>query len=213
MNIEELFRRLSKGELSNLSLAQGQSGSIQEDKQEKILEHTREALLRLYSQFILREEEVVIIPNGTRTRYNLPENCIRPLEIWDAMNCPVPLNNQEDRYSVFTPAPGVLQIPLFKAGQTYSAVTVVYQAAHEPIGSLDDPDSNQEIVLPLVLEAALTAYVAHLEYAGMNSQEHQQISANHLGKYNAIVQDVIDKDLVSSSRIQGNSRFERNGFV
>ena len=55
MEVLELFRRLSYGELSNLSLGSEGVGAIKDEERGKLISHTNEALLRLHGRFLLRE--------------------------------------------------------------------------------------------------------------------------------------------------------------
>ena len=58
MLLSDILDKLAKGELSNLSLADG--GSIKETEVSKIVGYVNEGLLRLHSTFVLRQDNVLI---------------------------------------------------------------------------------------------------------------------------------------------------------
>lgn len=71
MKLTELFRRLSYGELSNLALSGEGSGTIISARQPQIIQYTNEALLRLFTRFNLRENDLIIEQFEHITRYPL----------------------------------------------------------------------------------------------------------------------------------------------
>lgn len=71
MKLNELFRRLSFGELSNLSIADGGEGTLVQSKHPRIIQYTNESLLRLYSRFVLKENDLIIEQVGHITNYHL----------------------------------------------------------------------------------------------------------------------------------------------
>ena len=71
MLLEDLYQRLSYGELSNLSIAMEGTGSITEAGQPRIVTYANEALIRLYSTFILRSNSVMIALVDYITMYHL----------------------------------------------------------------------------------------------------------------------------------------------
>ena len=60
MKLPDLYRELSYGELSNLALGVEGSGAIAEEHQPRIVQFANEALLKLYSRFILKESTLII---------------------------------------------------------------------------------------------------------------------------------------------------------
>lgn len=234
MNISQLFADLSFGELSNLSLSQEGSGLISDAGKERIIRFASEGLLKLYTRFVLKENNVLIemvdwITNyhlllkfaesqaGTSTQQHLyikdtfeepfQEDVIRIMNVFNGHGCELPLNDEGNCHSVFTPQPHVLQVPHPEEGKPLS---IAYQAKHPPLSL---KDLNQEIELPEVLVPALRSWVAFRAYAQINTQESQAIAAGHQASYEATCGEVIAMDLVSSSQSQTNNRFHRNGWV
>lgn len=232
MNINELFKDLSYGELSNLALANDGNGTIRDEDKPKILNYTNEALLRLHSKFVLIENNVLLqlvtgITNyhlnskfaftnetSTATKYimDLPyepfsDDVLKVLEVYDHTGTRVPLNDAECMRSVYTPRATVLQVPHAEDGMQLS---LLYQAKHPKL-SMDYLDD--EISLPDVLMGALRAYIAYSTYSHMNTETSTIKAQEHLAMYNGICEEVEEKDLVNGSISATNTRFAKRGWV
>lgn len=234
VNVTELFRRLSYGELSNLSIGAEGSGTVPEASRPKLIAHTNEALLRLYSRFVLKENDLILQLSEFITNYHFlkrfaqsndeptagdtlyivdhagdpyREDLIKVLQVNNAIGQRLPLNDLDNPLSLFTPQPNLLQVPNPVEGQV---VGVVYQARHDPL-PYDDMDACIE--LPVVLEGALTAYIAHKVFSHMNGQEHSIKANEYLGIFDGISQEIVDRDLVNSSSSTTGQKFHDRGFV
>jgi hypothetical protein len=233
MNVSELFRRLAVGELSNLSLADSTAGTIQADQHAKLVLHINDGLMRLHTRFLLKESDLVLRQRGYLINYPLTakyavtnqvegaghtfyiedsvihpfqDDLIKVLEVWNVFGNEVPLNDEENPGSVFTPQPNVLQIPRPK---DMVPLTVHYQAAHPQL-SADHLD--QEIDIPLFLEGALSSFVAGKVFTHMNTQENTAKGAEHAQLFDTICIEAVDRDLISTLKSSGNARFERRGW-
>jgi hypothetical protein len=236
MNLLELFRRLSYGEFSNLKLGASGVGTIVEDDHPKLVNHINEALLRLHSRFLLRENMLFLQMQEHLTYYYLlkryarsqltdppcpetphlyimdnvnepfQEDVIKVLQVIDQDGCVLPLNDAENTYSLYTPQPNLLQIP---APVEDRALAITYQARH-PL--LAHGDLCQEIDLPFVLEGALQAYVAAKIFRHMNGQENNAQSAEHMAMYESVCTEVEEMDLVSQTNFQTPVKFDRRGW-
>lgn len=71
MYVSDLFRQLSYGELSTLSMATNVPGAIDPLQQPKLIIHANEALLRLYSRFVLKEADLMLQMLDGVTNYHL----------------------------------------------------------------------------------------------------------------------------------------------
>ena len=234
MNVSDLFTKLSYGELSNISMAINGSGGIMEQDQPKIVNYANEALVRLYSKFNLRENDVLIemvehitnyhlLSRFAETKYDpnvepypyikdLPlepfaDDVIKILSVFDSCGNQLPLNDSECSYSVFTPQANVLQVPQPVTGV---ALSVHYQASHP---TLSESRQDEEIQLPLVLEGALTSFIAYKVYSHMNTQEATAKAQEHFATYQSIVDSVIESDTASTSVSVSNSRFHKRGWI
>lgn len=234
MNILELYERLSYGELVNLSMASDGNGTIIEQKRPSIVQHANEGLLRLHSRFVLKENDLIIEQQDHITQYHIdikytvssgdPEiqpylyikdsgenpytgDAIKIISVFDEIGREVPLNDERNVWSYYTPKPLTLQIPSPREG---NAICVSYQARHE---KLVVENEDQEIDLPDVLVPALTAYIAHKVFSNMVGEENIAKGAEQLQVYEAICEEVLDQDLVSTSITTSNTKFDRRGFV
>lgn len=232
MKLEELFSRLSRDELSNLSIGNEGRGYIKEEDVPKLVAYVNDGLLQLFSRFVLNEKQLLIEMVRHITNYHLipkyaestgamvdwpyikdlPDepfkgDVIRILEVHDSLGRKLPLNDKEDPNSLFTPKPLMLQVPRPLAGQS---LAVLYQARHEP---LDDEDLEQEINLPFTLEGALQSYVAYKVYNNMNGQENTLKAQEHRANYESICLGIQERDLVNETFSTSHDKLHNRGFV
>lgn len=233
MNIEDLFRSLSYGELSNLSLSNDGSGTIVESARPKIIMYANDALTRLHTRFPLRTKDVLIQMYSHITNYHLLPRFAQntkpqvekytyildlPLEpfvdevlciesVFDTFGCDLPLNDSGDPRSVFTPQPKVLQVPNPIAG---AALNVVYRTKHDP---LDHAKLDQPIFLPDTFHSALTAYIAYKVYSHMNTAEASNKAQEHLAFYESVCGEVKENDAINTSISTTNERFSQRGWI
>lgn len=232
MNLSEYLTQLSYKELSNLSLADSGSGSIKFDKIPFVVSCINEALLRLYSKFVLKEGSLIIELREWLSEYHLdgrhtlssgciPEeqyildgehpfqgDLIKVLEVYSEKGERVPLNNASNPMSVFTPRPDVLQVP--NPYMYGDILAITYQARHPVLNYHVNP--MQEIELPDNLFGALSAYVAYSVYSTLNTTEATGAAQKYMQMYAALVQETIETDMANSSISQDSSRFYANGW-
>lgn len=232
MTLEELFSKLSRGELSNLAMSSEGSGEIVENKTEQLINYTNEGLLKLYSRFILKESELMIeqqahitqyhmLPKYTQSngsskviRYILDLHCapftgdlIKILRVFDLTGCERPMNDEESYNSVYTPQPHVLQVPYPIQGEPLS---VSYQAKHK---ILSVADMDDVIDIPSTLEIPLQNYVAYKVFCHMNGQENIAKGQEFLSSYEADCMEIENKDLLNGTKANTPTRFNRRGWV
>jgi len=234
MNISDLYKTLSYGELSNLSIGMEGSGKITDDAKPRIIHYANEGLTRLYGRFILKEKDVMIELVDHITNYHLlrkyaesyfdpeevrypyikdlfnepfTEDVIKILAVYNSRGHKLPLNDNNRADSVFTPTGKILQVPRPVRG---TALSVLYQAKHDEL--LHDRE-DQEIALPDVLQGALVAFIAYKVFSHMNTDVSNVKSQEHLSIYSTICDEVEQHDLVNTSISTTNSRFEKLGWV
>lgn len=234
MNVTQFLQRMSYGPLSNIAAGNNGDGTIKEDRVPTLVTYLNEALLRLYTRFDLREKEVIIEQLEAVTSYQInsqhslsyfathPEavafiqdsiadpfvdDLIKILAVYDANACKLPLNDDHACNSLFTPQFDTLQVP---SPITGSPLYIIYQARHLELS----PDAlDTEIALPAVLEEAAISYVASKIYSAMNGQEHRIKAMDHMGNYEAVCNEVEDRDLVNSSLSFSHQKLDQRGFV
>ena len=234
MNILELYERLSYGELINLSMANDGNGTIIEEKRPTVIQHANEALLRLHSRFVLKEKDVIIEQVEHITHYHIdsrfseslgdpdkekylyikdnPEepydgDAIKVIKVFNEYGREIALNDEQNQLSYYTPKPLTIQVPAPKTGRAFVAS---YQARHV---KLDVENEEQIIDLPDVLVPAMTAYIAHKIFSNMVGEENIAKGAEQLQVYEAMCEEVLDQDLVSTSVTTTSTKFDRRGFV
>lgn len=230
LTVKSLFKRLSYGQLSNLAMAEGAPGTLSEAGQAKVIQAANDALLKLYSRFMLKEGNVLIEMHAHITFYHLvkrfstvqghpaepvhyildlpaepfEDDVIKPMKVTDSLGHPLTLNDVEDPWSVHTPQGKILQV---SRPFQYRALSVLYQAKHHELTKPED-----EIDLPEVLYEALCEYIAYKVYFHMNTPESIQKSLVHEQNFEKICINVVDQDLVLSSISTSNTRFSKNGW-
>lgn len=236
MNLNDLFRDLALGELSNLSLVE--NDTIVPQKRPKIVSYANEGLLALHSTFVLKEKDMLVEMREGVTNYhllkryawsqynednppdrwNMPyimdmvsdpfqEDVIKILAVYNSFNQRMPLNDHENARSVFNPQSNLLQVPYPIPGQ---ALAIEYQARHT---LLDHCECDEDILIPDVLWRALKAYIASKVCSHMNTQEMTAKGQEHMIIYDTICQEVVDMDLVNTSSSSTNSRFQKRGWI
>lgn len=233
MTLQDLFRRLSFGPLSNLSIGNDGNGTIIDAKKPTIVEFTNEALLRLYTRFVLLEREVILEMREDVTLYEIRlvnalsqggtyqyvrDSIAKPFEddilriqaVYDVAGCRLPLNDETQPGSVYSPKQDVLQVVKPIAGQP---LYVTYQARH-PVLSMSLPIVETQVIdVPLVLEEAMFSYIAAKIYGSMNGQDNQASATNHTNIFNSICAEVVDRDILSNSTSTRGYKLSDRGFV
>ena len=233
MLVSDLYKQLSRGELSNLDLGTDGAGTIQADGKAKVLDYINDGLTSLYGVFNLREKQVIVDTydhitfyhlltrfalyagaeeNVESTRYirDLPneffeEDVLRVKSVFDFWGNERPLNDSNLVGSVFTPQANVIQFPNPVTGEAFS---VVYQARHQLLTLESDT-----IFLPDTLVRALKSFVGYKVYSHMNTQESTAKATEHLGFYQAVVDEVLAYNLVNASVSTTTTVFDQRGFV
>lgn len=234
MNVLELFRRLSLGELSNIAIGNNGAGSIKETDKAKVVLHANSTMRKLYTRFNIRQNELILETTNFRTNYPLhpqhalsqksednPHDCfimdsvenpftgdfVRPLEAYDISGQKYAINDDGTHFSLYYTKPEVITVLNPLLGRIYS---VVYQALP---ATLIDGDEDQEIEIPAVLETALQSGIAGEIYKNMNTQESAANAAQHLQNYEIECARVEENDLLARTYSHTGSKFEMNGWI
>ena len=241
MKIDDLFRKLSYGELSNLAISNSGSGDSVEAKWPQLIDYTNDGLMLLHSRFILSEKELVLEQVAAQTKYNLTskyavfggagsgvtdhylidtadepflDDLIKVLVVRNADDEKLALNDQEDPDSLFTPSALVLQIQVPVA---LEQLTLFYQAKHPVL--LDEITADvpnvldQDIEIPNYLKNALQQWVAHKVYSHMNGQENVHKSQEYLTAYEVACRGVEQGDLAHQTFHTSHTKLEDRGFA
>lgn len=231
MKIKDLLTELSYGELSNLSIGNSGDGTVETKNVPKLIVHINDALLHIYSHFVLNTKTLILEQIAGVTNYHLikkfaesydevPEpyikdtpgepfldDVIKVLSVFNEHVREVALNDKGNALSLFTPAPQLLQVPSPRRGMP---LYVVYQARHKV---LNLTDIEQEIIVPFVLEPALRAFVAHKVFSNMSGQEHLMKSQELGAAYASLIQEADDKDLTNNTTSTTHDKLRERGFI
>ena len=234
IKLTELFAQLSVGELSNLSMANEGDGTIAANAKPKLILHLNEALLRLYTKYVLKERDVLVEMVEHITNYHLlarfaeqhtpvlekytyikdtsqekfKTDAIRILSVWDTNGCKLPLNDDAHEFSLFTPQANVLQVRHPQAGK---CLVVYHQCRHLPVVLGDI--TTHDIECPDTLLGALRAYIAYLVYGNINTKEAQDTAQMHQANYERICAELTMQDILANSLSNTNVRFKLNGWI
>jgi hypothetical protein len=233
MTLDDLLTSLSYGNLSNLSVGGSGSGVVPDTHKDKVISCVNQALLKLYTKFVLREKELTLRTFDNIMSYPLRAihadtnsdnvaqkfihdtewdkfegGVVKVLTVFDEIGVEIPLNRENDSSSMFTPYIDTLQIPYARTGDVYF---VQYQAKH---AKLTAADLEQEVNVPLSLTEALSDYVAYAIMSPMNGKENSAKAFQYLQKFDLQCEQVLQKDLVNSSIVETvTNKFEDRGFA
>lgn len=130
MKLIEVFENLTAGELSQLSIGGGETGSIDPSNYGKLLTHINLGLTALYTRFNLKENEgsLTLIP-GTRV-YNISaEDLLKIERVYDATGNEWVLNDEGNILACRALSVSQLQVPVELAA-TGGILRVGYRANH-----------------------------------------------------------------------------------
>lgn len=238
MNVQECLDHLAVSELSNSGWINEDTGTFDEKDAKKIIALMNEALLRLYTKYILKEEAIFVELQANKTTYILTSD-----HISQGFDCPdhpgQPDYNKyirpmagkpfcDDIIKILTVTlPNGNQLPLNNPSEPFSVYTpsfnvlqvptpfshgvlaVSYQAKHF---TLDYEHLDRELELPETLYGAFFAYVAYLAYGNINTQEAVGNSQKYLVLFNDILTDNFLMDTLNQTISQTNTKFQMNGW-
>jgi hypothetical protein len=231
MLLSDLYTTLAYGELSNHHMASTGDGTLLEAKKPQIMHFCNEALMRLYTKFILKEKDCLIeLREGTSLYHLKPEysmtgydplltdvayirdtvevpfqdDVLKVLAVYTSLGGHRPLNDPNNCWSVNTPTFKSLQVNFARVDEV---LAVTYQAQHPVL-----TDEDQEIELPTTLHGALTAFIAYKVYFNMNTPESQAVAQGHLMMFNNVCSDTVEVDALNLSISGVNTRFNLGGW-
>lgn len=209
MKVEELFRKLSYGELSNHSVSVDATGTIKKDKQNQIVHFANEALRQLHTRFPLLQSEKILTMTGAEVLEPLDPDVIQVLSILTAWGESLTFSTQPVPGTLFV-YEGQLHIP---ARPTGSELQVTFQNRHPVLTPIvTDADLAQEVILLDELHEALTAYVASKVYSNMLTPESLQAGAMYRNRYEQLCLEAQTLGLVPGETLPCQ-KFEQRGWV
>lgn len=235
MKLGSFLEALSLGELGNLWIGHEGLTGFSEANRRRMLVTIGQGLRALSSRFCLLQREVLLVTVDGRTTYHLRReyaqsnptvgpskylddstaepfvgDLVKILRVYNEQGCEMPLNDEGNCNSLFTPAYDTILIPSALATGTYS---IIYQANHPMM--LTDHDAQTEFELPPLLEEALTSFVAWKVYSfmGGGGGAPDAKAAEHKARYDELCTEFEFKDLGNTSAVPENTKLQVNGWV
>ncbi len=233
MNLNSLFEQLAFGELSQHRI--GKEGRINPADYPTVISHLNHGLTLLHSRLPLQHKELTLLQFDQITEYRLDpkysvsadddsvdykyildtvekpfkDDLIRIQSAFDGEGVNVPINDEYDETSWFTPNPDTIQIPFPVEGNVSA---IMYRANHAKI-PLDTTDiSSVTVEIPAVLENALAAHIASRAYVSLGNQTSAALSSYYSGIYQNEVMMVERLNLLQSSENSSDVKFENGGW-
>jgi len=149
------------------------------DNTDAILSFLNLGMLELYKRFPLNtQEHIVELVEGT-TLYDLPENFMyalsaygEPLEASMGEVVDVPINDEDEPYSIFFPNHKQVQIPLVANGAYISIIYIAKPASYTAA------DLQEELDLPETLIDCLLHYVGYKAHLGIRGDGQSENNAH-----------------------------------
>lgn len=239
MKLSEVFSQLTYGELSQMNMADPSTGSIKPEFAPQVVSHINLGLTALYKRFNLKENRVTITLQPGQSTYLLNSNedtvfvesaespefiddILKIERVYTQGNVELPLNDESDEYSCFTPSAMVLRVNPDVVNKTVDlpeylltdTLTVVYRANHPilPKPSASFNPSRINVELPYSHLEPLLLFVASRvnNPIGMTNEFHAGNS--YAAKYEQACQQLEVQNLRVDQGKQ-NNRLQRNGWV
>ena len=183
MKLSDLFEYIVYGELSQLDIS-GTGDGVDPADYPKMTAAINLGLTALHTRFPIREEEVLIQQNDGITVYFLrylyaasnsvsvepvkyisdlggapfQENVLQIQEVFNEIGEEIPLNDEHDSTSIWTPGFDSLQIP---EPNSANSIAVIYRANHDKLLVDAATDiTGIDVNIPASLVEALSAFVA-----------------------------------------------------
>lgn len=217
--VEELFKKLSYGELSNLAVAVDASGTIKKERQKQVLHFANEGLTVLHERFPLRELEKMVTMTGAPIEQSMIEEVTPPaspvdyfiqlISVMTAMGESLTFSNKPVPETLYVQGSTVF-IPARPAG---SELQLIYQARHPVLDDSVLPGNlTQSITLKAELHEALTSWIGYKMYRDIRTAEGQASAADHLTRHKTILADLIGQGILPGEMLTGE-KFEARGWV
>ena len=247
MKLSEIFSQLTTGELSMLNIGGAEQGVIQESNHQAVLNHINLGLSYLFHRFPLKQGRLKLVLFPDMVSYKLSsryatsntdsgevikfiddlgspfmDDLSKVLAVFSEQGCELPLNDNKDRYSCFTPSTHVLTVPMAVTNQYQdlpeyyktTSLDIVYRAAHPKLvtdyGYLDPEEV--EVDLPYPYLEPLLYFVASRCYHPMSMSSEINQGSSYAMKLEQACQRL---ELANLAVDQGasNDRLMRGGWV
>lgn len=238
ITLKEIFDDLAYGEFAQMAIGKSLDGTITTDKYPKVVSFINQALLDLYSRFVLKKKECVIYQREGVEKYYVRSaymgdpmagdpaiyidnttddppagDIIKFIEAFDELGEEIFIDDGRYPDDLFLVEPDVFKIT---PSDPPKVMTVVYQASYPKIiiGDTFDP-ATYELYIPQYIRTALLAKVASLLFTGKNSrvtEGEQNLSTTFHYRYEGECLKITNLSLVPGVS-EDDSRFADKGWV
>lgn len=241
MIVNDILSRLTFIELQALSLSgfSTPTKSISPEDYAEVSEYLNTALYKLSIRFPIQDKELRLIPTAGQAFYELlPINALSSgmsdwfiqdsvdepftgdilniLAAYTEMGLPLPINDTNNRASIFTPSYNTIQLQV----NDLSPIYLTYRSEPTVIVAPDITDAeavdtflNTPINLPRYLKDPLVLYVQHLVFGSKSDQESQVYAANALNKYEVAAAEVETRNLMQTQHLITEIDIRSKGFI
>jgi len=233
MLLSDLFEQLASGELSQHQY--GKNGTIAVANYPAVITTINRGLTALHARFPLSHKELTLQQFEGITDYKFDikyavstadpsvtqryiydtvedpflDDMIRIDAAYDGEGNPVPINDEVDIRSWFTPNNDTIQIPSPTEG---ILVSIMYRANHKKIATTITDATTVVVDIPQSLEAALSAFVASKLFVSLGNATSIQLSAYYANQYSTELAQVERLNLLQSSQQNTNTKFIIGGW-
>ena len=208
MTLEELFSKLSYGELSNLDMAVDEAGTVRAEKQPRVLHFVNDALLKIYSKFPLLQVQTEISLTGSGYTHTEDETFLEVLSIINGWGESIPFTHSDTKL-----IPRITGKQIIFPEKMKGDVQLTTQHRHPTLTMpVNTEDWDQTIHLEESLHEALTAYVASKIYGGMLTPDSMQASSLYWNRYMAVMAE-FEASGKNPSDGMPLQKFEQRGWI
>lgn len=224
MTLQEIFDALSYGELQQISIGGQEAGIIDETNSERVIDHINLGLTALYKRFSLKEDRVTFpLEAGGYTYVLQVVDLLKITRVFTHTEVELPLNDENDRFSCFTPSAKTLVVPKILVDKTSELpselntyeLTAVYRANHPKVVKrlgFFDP-SRTKLELPDEFKEPLLYFVAARMLMPMGAGPLEGGGGmNYIQRYEMACK-LLENQTSEKEVTQQNTRLRGRGFV
>lgn len=216
MNVNQLFEFLAVGELSTLSVADKDLGTLKYSEHPRFIRYLNDALTLIYTKMAHNKDYVNFSLVTDQNTYPLqPSLATNILKVISVQNLDYEfvedrfyaINDFEAAHSVRTLQYDTLFFPVVVPGQN---ISVEYQAAHPVIPTIDYGQITIDI--HPILESAVTSKIAASAFMALGGEDAMSKAATYMNDFNATLQLAEAEDMAEVTSIESANRFKNFGW-
>lgn len=209
MEITEFFDEMAYGELSDLSLAEGEE--IKATAKPKLIIALNDALLGLYTKYVLRLVDIPLVLVPTSKTYAVePENSVRIVYA-----SPLLERDYDDPYH----KPNYFMIRdnqlIFNDFPTITQFKLTYQWKPSKLKvNPATPNFERQVIQsdPVIMPLVRTLVAAEI-FGNMGNENHKAIGIGLMNKAQFMKAEMESSGILNTSVMFENRKFQTNGFI